>query len=395
MGIGKPDLTDNALVTIYPISDNYYAITEAPAYHRIDPATLDSLERVDLSEKLKIFTITAHPHIMPDGTAYNVASAITKSGAVYNIICFPKGDNIVDDAIVVARIPARFKFHPSYMHSFGITENFFIIYETPLVISVPLLIKSTIVTSSFLKCMKWLEGESTRITLVDRATGTVRHTFHTDPFFCFHTINQYEKDDHVLFDMVCYNNGDIVEGLLLENLAKEDPKRVEMFSSLALRFVLPTIANEKNVNLVKLEGSNAKAVLTNEEKIHCTPEILSEFGFEFPRVNYPKYNGINYNYFYGSGRDGSILKINTRTKEKIFWSEEKNFSWEPIFVPSPDATDEDDGVLVAGYLTSGSPNKVGLIILDAKNLKQVAKVEFENLPTAITKPFHGWFISDS
>lgn len=394
MNFASPALTDNAVVTIYPISDNYYAITEAPTYHKIDPVTLDSLERVDFAKKLQVFAITAHPHIMEDGMAFNVGVSITRSGAVYNVICFPKGENIVDDAIVVAKIPARFKYHPSYMHSFGITENYFVIYETPLIISIPLLMKSTITNTTFFKCMKWLEGESTRIILVDRATGTVRHTYYTDPFMCFHTINQYEKDDHVVFDMVCYNNGDIIESLLVKNITKNDPEQLKKFTSLALRFVMPTVANEKNVNLIKLEGSSAKATLKDDGKIHCTPELLCDFGCEFPRVNYPKFNGIDYKYFYASGRDGGIIKVDARTKERISWKEEKCFSWEPIFVPAPDAQEEDDGVIVAGFLTSEAANKVGLIILDAKNLQELARAEFSNLPSPITKPFHGWFISD-
>lgn len=35
-------------------------------------------------------------------------------------------------AEVVASIPSRYKFHPSYSHSFGITENYFIFCETPV-----------------------------------------------------------------------------------------------------------------------------------------------------------------------------------------------------------------------------------------------------------------------
>lgn len=37
-----------------------------------------------------------------------------------------------DDATIVAEIPARWQMNPSYMHSFAITENYFIIIEQPL-----------------------------------------------------------------------------------------------------------------------------------------------------------------------------------------------------------------------------------------------------------------------
>lgn len=381
-------------MSIYPISNSYFALTETPILNKIDPKSIEILEKVDLSKKFEVVIYTSHPHVTNDGIAYNVGTSF-KGGAAYNVVCFPKGENLVDEATVVAKIPARWKFHPSYSHSFGITENFFVIIESPLTVSVPSLIKSTFIPATFDNCMKWLEGEKARIILIDRATGTLRHTFYSDPFFCFHTINQYEINDEVVFDLICYKNGiDIVSGLLVQNLNKKDPEIAKKYISCALRFVMPLKGEEKNVNLVKLEGSKASAILTENGEVFCTPELITDISCEFPRVNYPKYLGVDYKYFYAVSRDGSIIKTDVTTKMNTIWKEENLLAWEPIFVESPNSHDEDDGVIVAGYLSKENSNRVGVVILDAKDMKELAKCEFCDLPTDITKPFHGWFVAE-
>lgn len=397
MSLNKSNLTDNTLVSFYPICDDYYALTEAASINRIDIETLEVLEKTNFSDLIGVVVLTAHPQIMPDGTTYNVGHSISAGGGYYNVICFPKGEKDIKNAKVIAKVPSRFKYHPTYIHSFGITENFIIILETPFVMSIPLLAKSMIAEVSFINCLKWLDGEQTRIILIDRETGLLAHSFFTDPFFCFHTINQFEKNEEVILDLCCYENASVVNAVLVENLSKNDPKAIGKFCTKPLRFILPLKAEEKNVNLVKYQGSTATATLTDE--IFCTPELLCDVGFEFPRINYPQHLAIEYQYFYGVCVDlaenvGALLKIDTKAKTKILWKDKKSYAWEPIFVPSPNATSEDDGVIVAGFLTSGTANCVGIVILDAKNLNELARSEFNDLSTDIPKPFHGWFIQD-
>lgn len=45
--------------------------------------------------------------------------SVTKNGPSYNIICFPYGEHMFRDAYVVGSVPARWKLHPGYMHTFG------------------------------------------------------------------------------------------------------------------------------------------------------------------------------------------------------------------------------------------------------------------------------------
>lgn len=39
-------MSDNAMISVYPIGDEFYAFTESPVMTRVDPVTLDTLARV-------------------------------------------------------------------------------------------------------------------------------------------------------------------------------------------------------------------------------------------------------------------------------------------------------------------------------------------------------------
>lgn len=373
-------------------------MTETPRIQKINPETLDTVEKVDLEQKLEIVTYTAHPHIMQDGTCYNFGYSITASGANYNIVHFTSDGDIFDCVKVIAKVPARHKLHPSYSHSFGMTENFFVIIETPLTMSVTSLIRSTVVSMPFTESLKWLNEENTRIILIDRATGGLKHVFYADSFYFLYTINQYEEDDHVVLDICCYKDADIIEDTFVEKLLENDVENYQKFRSLPLRFVLPLNSSEKNQNLVKLESSQATATL-RDGKVFCFPELLSEVSCIFPNVNYANNSRVDYQYFYAVGMDfddnyGALIKYDVKNKTRIAWREEKVFAWEPKFIPSPNSKQEDDGVILAGLSFSEVPNKTGIVVLNAKNLDEIARCEFDELSTAIPKPLHGWFIKN-
>lgn len=44
--------------------------------------------KVNLNEYVGIINHTSHPHVMNDGTVYNMGMSITTKGPAYNIVCF-------------------------------------------------------------------------------------------------------------------------------------------------------------------------------------------------------------------------------------------------------------------------------------------------------------------
>jgi carotenoid isomerooxygenase len=290
------------MISIYPFNDEYFAFAETPTIHKIDPITLETIERLNLHEKIGIVHHTSHPHVMSDGTVYNVGMTVTKTGPAYSVLCFPHGENMFENARIVAELPTRWKLHPCYMHTFGITENFFVIVEQPLTVSVPAFVKSQLMNEPTISSLKWFPDKMTFIYLIDRESGELRHTFQAEPFFFLHIINQYEKDGHLVLDISCYKDPEMLNCMYIESMKmmQHNPDYAKLFRGRPLRFVLPlkyptkmksltnffawnyeandTSFNVIGENLVGLKGSEATAFSLPDGSVFCKPELLCDLG---------------------------------------------------------------------------------------------------------------------
>ncbi|XP_062557482.1 carotenoid isomerooxygenase isoform X2 [Armigeres subalbatus] len=435
--------SDNAMISIYPFGDEYFAFTESPVIHKIDPQTLGTESKLNVSDYVGIVNHTSHPHVMSDGTVYNLGCSVTKTGPAYTIICFPHGENMFENARIVASVPARWKFHPGYMHTFGITENFFIVVEQPLSVSVPSMLVSQIKNEPMASSLKWFENQQTYIYLLDRDSGELKHTYHAESFFYLHIINQYEKDGHVVLDICCYKDPAMLNCMYIDTMKnmQQNPDYAKMFRGRPLRFVLPlnykqdlkssttsifsaarpwaclikklsiTDFSEKKLNseencrdltlknLITLNNTKAAAYVMPDATIFCKPELLCDLGCETPRIYYEEHLGRDYQYFYAISSDvdannpGTLIKVDVTNKSRLTWCEENVYPSEPIFVPSSNPQSEDDGVVLAAMVWGREEeNRVGLLILDAKTFTEIARSEFTT-PGPVPKCLHGWFQS--
>lgn len=101
-------------------------------------------------------------------------------GPYHNIIRFPassESERMFEQAEIVASIPARWPLHPSYMHTFGgynkaggnrlrfgkflgVTENYFLIVEQPLSLSIPAMVTNKLIKNEPLAgCFRWYHDE--------------------------------------------------------------------------------------------------------------------------------------------------------------------------------------------------------------------------------------------
>jgi carotenoid isomerooxygenase len=407
------------MISIYPFNDEYFAFAESPVIHKIDVDSLDTVERVNLHEKYGFVNHTSHPHVMSDGTVYNVGLIVSSSGPAYAVICFPHGENIFKNARIVAELPTRWRLHPCYMHTFGITENYFVIVEQPLTVSIPAVVKSQIANEPMISCLKWFSDKLTCIYLIDRSSGKLVHTFSAEAFFYLHIINQYEKDDHLVIDISCYKDPEMLNCMYIDSIKsmQSNPDYAKLFRGRPLRFVLPlkyppkskSLANifswtceqnyDKFENLVSLQNTKASAFQMPDGSIFCKPELLCDLGCETPRIYYEKHLGVEYQYFYAISSDvdaenpGTLIKVDIFSKTKLTWCEKNVYPSEPIFIPSPEPNSEDDGVVLASMVWGGgeAENKVGLLVLDAKTMKEIGRCEFSDLAGPVPKCLHGWF----
>uniref|UniRef100_A0A158PC41 Beta,beta-carotene 9',10'-oxygenase n=1 Tax=Angiostrongylus cantonensis TaxID=6313 RepID=A0A158PC41_ANGCA len=135
------DTLDNCNVAFVTASDGVYALTESPLLIRIDVDTLERQERLDIRDYMNIslHSYSAHFHSDSDGNLYNIGSAFGRTSKY--VLAVTKHPRFVKDgahlrgmktAELLAEIPASKLWSPSYYHSFGITENYFILFESPL-----------------------------------------------------------------------------------------------------------------------------------------------------------------------------------------------------------------------------------------------------------------------
>lgn len=266
-----------------------------------------------------------------------------------------------EKASIVAEIPAHWQMNPSYMHSFAVTENYFIIIEQPLSISMIGAIKAKFLRRPLASIFKWFQDECTLFHVLCRHTGRKKFTFKAAPFFYLHTINAYELDDCVFVDICCYRDPSVLDCMYVE--AMENMQTIQnyskMFRSRPLRFILPvgqrhqrdppasslwnklinivykcstssieqylkkwqntgsiidSIETETEfwtnfesrynvVNLIEKKKHSSRAYHLENSTIYCIPEKLCNMGCETPRINDCKTAGKQYRYFYAISSD--------------------------------------------------------------------------------------------
>lgn len=353
----------NANVNVAKLENVYVALTETPLPVQFDLETLETLGVFDYQDALpkdKCWE-SAHPHY--DLQRKEMLNYLIKYGkrSYYTFYRMQEGSK---ERKIIAEIPVE---QPAYMHSFAMTENFVILTEFPLVVKpLDLLIKG----QAFIKNFSWQPQRGTKFIVLNRHTGKIVTESITRPFFAFHHANAFEKDHELHFDIVTYENAHIITGkgfyISSDNAVDENcHSRLERFSL--------SLSTGKITSTVLLSHTN-----------------------EFPRIN-EAFDGHPYTYLYSAGftdeakkRDDllnaqALYKVNTTTKEVLKWEEKGCSPGEPVFVSSPHAKEEDDGVILAVVLDR-SHHYSFLLILDARSFKEIARAK---APHVIPAGLHG------
>lgn len=410
----KFEPTDNASVSFVKYKGDYYVSTETNFMHRVNPETLETLEKVDWSKFIAVNGATAHPHYDPDGTTYNMGNSYERKGVLYNIIRVPPEKTDSKDTLQGAKILCSImptnKSHPSYYHSFAMSENYVVFIEQPVKMDLLKIVTCKLRGKALSEGIYWDPKQDTVFHLVDKRTGEVSSVkYHTKAFSTFHQINAFEEDGFLMLDMCCSDDGQAINNYLIQNLRKSGDVLDEVYNTLSRvfprRFVLPLhVTNEtpKGQNLNARPSSNASCVKISDNELFCQHEDLHgddlrEYGgLEFPHINYGRYNTRPYRYFYGCGFrhlvGDSLLKMDLNDKTFKVWYQKGFYPSEPVFVPSPDAVEEDDGVILSVVLTPSQDKGTFLLILDAKTFEELGRAY---VPVNMPYGFHGTFTAST
>jgi carotenoid cleavage dioxygenase-like enzyme len=353
--IFDPKLTDNCCVNVSGYAREAVAFTETTLPMRFSPDTLKTLGVFGYRRALSGQISTAHPHYDAKRACHYNYIADLGMKSLYRLC------SIGDDGKqkVVAKLPVE---RPSYMHSFGMSEDHLVLTEFPLVVS-PLDLKLS--GKPFIRNYRWEPERGLVFHVVEKDTGKLVRTATADATFAFHHVNAFADRDRLAVDVITYPDATIIDQLYLAQLRASAPLTA---TGTLTRFHVP-FASDAPV----------------------TRRILADVPLELPRINYERHAGKPYRYVWGTGIQtkgdflDSIVKIDADTGAVATWHAAGLYPGEPVFVPHPLGHAEDEGVLLSVVLDIDRDRSF-LLVLDAATLQERARAE---APHAIPFHFHG------
>jgi len=351
---------DNPAIGVTRLDGETYAVTESPTGIAVDPDTLATTGRRDLSAGLSAGATLGHTHVA-DGVQWGLGPGFGRE-STYTLFRRPGGG----DPEAVGRL--AFDHHPPYVHAFGLTERYAVVPASTVGVDLRRLLLGSLRGRTFLDAVGQRDA-TPRFYVLDRTTGETVAAPAAEPFFVYHFANAYEDGDEVVIDGVAYEDGRAITALTVANLRSDDP---DLQRGAFVRFRLP------------LSGGRVR-----RERLH-------DGAVEFPTVHYRRYNGRPYRYAYlGAVERGSlptaVLKVDVEGGTAERWAEPDLHPGEPLFVPAPDPDGEDDGVLLSLALDGGADRSV-LLCLDAATMTELARAP---LPHRVPFGFHGQFYGDA
>ena len=358
----SPQVTDSAKVSIARVADRFMALAETPIQVEFDPQTLEAVGVFNYEERLTGQMTTVHPHFdAQQATMYNV---VTRFHRVSHYHLYKMVGGRAPEKM--AALPVS---KPAYMHSFGMSKNYLILTEFPLVVN-PLHLLLWL--KPYIENFRWEPQRGTPFWIVNRHTGELVGRFDGDPFFAFHHVNAFERDGEVVVDLVAYPDADIITAYYLHRLEEEQAR-------------LP--GGELRRYRVLLSGKRV------------THEVISAGDMELPHFDYAGFNtNGDYRYVYAvslhkekrTGFYDQLLKVDIQQGSEKTWHAPGCYPGEPIFVPAPGRKAEDEGVILSVVLDVPRQSSF-LLVLDAASFTEIGRAI---IPHPVLFGYHGAYFPE-
>lgn len=378
-------LEDNMNVNIYRYYNGqtkkfeYVLLNDCWKLYGVEPihlTTLPSLNpEIPLQEvEYKGLLSSAHP--LPEPGTTNHIEYITSMSLIPGLkhkvqVIRIKATNVREQIAVFPVNDIR------YMHSFAVTQNYAVFFQVPYSLN---LIK-LITTASIFGSLEYSDTDPINVFLVDLKTGKVTYMEAENGFF-MHIINAYETEDSkIVVDAPVYKNSDFLANNLLAVLRNKTQRNKYSIRTYMTRYIVDLKTNKISL----------KRYYTN-----TTLPIASRI--DMPTIN-ENYRFKEYCFAYGIAEkiDDVIQPRWALAKKDLcgnttdrIWYVQNHYPTEAWFVPNPDGTSEDDGVLLSQVLDGVNVQNY-LAVIDPKTMQTlgVANISVRNPLTT-----HGRFFPD-
>jgi carotenoid cleavage dioxygenase-like enzyme len=250
------------------------------------------------------------------------------------------------------------------MHSFGMTRQYVILAECPLVVH-PLTLRLS--GKPFIQNFSWQPERGTRFHVLSKDDGQVVATCESDACFAFHHVNAFEQGEEIVIDLIAYPDATIIDALYLDKLRRG----ADVSTGHLRRYRLRLASGD------------------------TTYETLLQETLELPRISYRAYNGSPYRYVFGTGNRlprnfmDQLVKVDVYERTATTWCKPGCYPGEPVFVAAPEARDEDEGVILSVVLDAHKGASF-LLVLDASSFAELARVD---VPHHIPFGLHGQYFA--
>jgi torulene dioxygenase len=354
-----------------------WANTDAAEHRQLDPETLEPIGYADqtkLHPELKGIFSAAHAQKDPaTGDVFNYNLEIGRTSA-YKVFVVSSGTGKTDILAVITDAA------PAYIHSLMLTENYVVlcVWGSHYAMGGAKMEE----TRNMVDAMDDLDpSKPNQWYVIDRKHGRgVVAKYEGDAFFCFHTVNAWEEPSRsdpsqidIFADLSVYENLDIAKRLYFENLKSTSP------GSRAY------VGDQGATTRGSIQRWRLSSV-TSAQSLFANKAVLDFAAPKEKSCDLPTYNPIYgtkpSRYIYGVIDRGlstffdGLVKYDTKTHDALIWSQHGHSGGEPIFVPNPEGTKEDDGVLLSVVL-DGNARKSYLVVLDAQSLTEIGRASME------------------
>ncbi|KAF2361645.1 Carotenoid oxygenase [Trinorchestia longiramus] len=373
-------MSDNSSLNVYRFNNKLHAVGVTPFYQELDEKTLETKGKVNLYKDLGMVVMCPHYERLETGVQVSVGQSVGVAGSKYNIIQYPETEGSPQ---VMAKVTPRWRMNPCFMHGFGVSQHYMILFEQPMSVGLVDAVKNIIDNMCFIDSVKWLPSETVMVTLVDTRTWKIyKKKFIFDAHFILHFCNCYEEiNGDIVVDFMSYSGPEVLYDFYIEKMqAPEPPENVEEhFTNVLKRIVLPLSHEDSST------------------EVAVTPKVLSTVSMENPHIN-PNFSRRQYTFVYGIGLTkencSRVSKVNVKTGEEIRFCEDGLYATELVYVPNPSEQAEDDGTVAAFCLFSAQKGVGCLLLLSAADLSETARITF-NAADTVTSPMHGQYFPAS
>ena len=343
------------------LGDQLLALWEAAEPHALDPDTLETRGLSLLDGVLKKGeAFSAHPRFDPGhhGAPRMVTFGV-KAGprSTIRLMEFSSAGELLADS--------RHSFKGfAFLHDFAITPNWAVFLQNAVAFNPTGFVLGQ---KGAAQCLASKPGEQGQFWLIPRSGEGKPLQIPAPEGFVFHHLNAFEEGNELVVDSIYYDD-------------------------------FPSIGPDVDFRQVDFETIPAGQLVRcriNLETGAVSKELLEERTCEFAMVN-PERQGLQARTSWmavaererGNDPLQAIKKLDLATGEGQVWSAApRGFVSEPLMVPRPGATAEDDGWVLC-LVWNGARCASDLVILDAASLAEVAVLE---LPLAVPHGLHGSF----